>query len=89
MPDRRTRTRLRPLSLLLAATLISLMGLASAGAASAWDGGSYDSTSERALVTLTNRSRAAAGLRALKVDSALTAVARWRSRDMIRRLLQP
>ena len=34
---------------------------------------------------LTNRSRASAGLKALKVDSTLKSVARWRSKDMIDR----
>ena len=43
------------------------------------------STSEKDLIALTNRSRAAAGLKALKVDSTLTSVARWRSKDMITR----
>lgn len=62
-----------------------LVGLASAGPATAWDGGSFSSASERELVTRTNRSRAAAGLRALRVDSTLTSVARWRSKDMIQR----
>jgi hypothetical protein len=51
----------------------------------AWDSGTFNSTSERDLIALTNRSRAAAGLRSLKVDSTLTAVARWRSKDMITR----
>ena len=85
MPDRRTRSRHRLVPLALAVALSSLMAIAAAGPATAWDGGSYGSASERALVTLTNRSRAAAGLRALRVDSALTSIARWRSKDMIRR----
>jgi uncharacterized protein YkwD len=51
----------------------------------AWDSGSFSSSSEAELVTLTNRARANAGLRALKVDSTLTSVARWRSKDMIDR----
>ena len=34
---------------------------------------------------MTNRSRASAGLKALKVDSKLAGVARWRSKDMIER----
>ena len=51
----------------------------------AWDTGSFNSTSERDLIALTNRSRAAAGLRSLRVDSTLTSVARWRSKDMITR----
>jgi uncharacterized protein YkwD len=49
----------------------------------AWDNNSFSSTSEAQLVSLTNRARASAGLRALKVDSKLTAIARWRSKDMI------
>ncbi len=51
----------------------------------AWDAESFSSASEADLVTLTNRSRANAGLSALKVDSVLTSVARWRSKDMIER----
>ena len=51
----------------------------------AWDSGTFNSTSERDLIALTNRSRAAAGLRSLRVDSTLTSVARWRSKDMITR----
>ncbi len=34
---------------------------------------------------MTNRARASAGLKALKVDSTLHSVARWRSKDMIDR----
>jgi uncharacterized protein YkwD len=49
----------------------------------AWDVNSFSSTSEAQLVRLTNQARAAAGLRALKVDSKLTAIARSRSKDMI------
>ncbi len=51
----------------------------------AWDDDSFSSGSEKELVTLTNRSRAAAGLKSLKVDSTLTSIARWRSKDMIER----
>jgi uncharacterized protein YkwD len=49
----------------------------------AWDANTFSSGSESTLVTLTNRARASAGLRALKVDSKLTAIARSRSKDMI------
>ena len=49
----------------------------------AWDANSFSSASEAKLVSLTNQARANAGLRALKVDSKLTAIARWRSKDMI------
>ena len=51
----------------------------------AWDKNSFSSSSAADLVALTNRSRASAGLRALKVDSKLAGVARWRSKDMIER----
>ena len=49
----------------------------------AWDGGSFGATAEAQLLQLTNQARASAGLRALKLDSTLTSVARWRSKDMI------
>jgi uncharacterized protein YkwD len=49
----------------------------------AWDNNSFSSASESTLVTLTNRARAQHNLRALKVDSKLTAIARSRSKDMI------
>ena len=51
----------------------------------AWDKNSFSSSSAADLVALTNRSRASAGLKALKVDSTLAGVARWRSKDMIER----
>jgi uncharacterized protein YkwD len=49
----------------------------------AWGTNSFSSSAERELVSLTNRSRASAGLKALRVDSRLTAIARARSKDMI------
>src|SRR6476660_6578250 len=49
----------------------------------AWSVNSFDSSSEALLVRLTNQARASAGLRALKVDSRLTSIARSRSKDMI------
>jgi len=84
MPSRR-RHRQFPLIVALLVAATSVVGLARPGTASAWDSGAYSSSSERELVALTNRSRASAGLRSLKVDSTLTSVARWRSRDMIER----
>lgn len=51
----------------------------------AWGANAFSSGDEALLVRLTNQSRAAAGLRALKVDSKLTSIARWRSKDMIQR----
>ena len=51
----------------------------------AWDGGAFSADSAAELVALTNRSRANAGLPALRVDATLSSVARWRSQDMIDR----
>jgi uncharacterized protein YkwD len=65
--------------------LSSVASYAQPRPAAAWDEGTFNSTSEKDLIALTNRSRAAAGLRALKVDATLSAVARWRSKDMIAR----
>jgi uncharacterized protein YkwD len=48
-----------------------------------WDVNNFNSSSEAQLVRLTNQARASAGLKALKVDSRLTAIARSRSKDMI------
>ncbi len=67
----------------LAFLATAVFSLATPSATLAWDAGSASSASERLLVSLTNQSRAAAGLKALKVDSTLTSVARWRSKDMI------
>jgi uncharacterized protein YkwD len=50
-----------------------------------WSAGTFSAASEQQLVALTNQARANAGRRALKVDSALTSIARWRSKDMIAR----
>ncbi len=63
----------------------AVAGLAQPQPTLAWSTGSYSSASEKSLISLTNRSRAAAGLKALKTDSTLTSVARWRSKDMINR----
>src|SRR4051794_12990157 len=57
--------------------------LAAAPPVAAWDADTFSSGSEAQLVTLTNRARANAGLKALKVSTTLTKVARWRSKDMI------
>jgi uncharacterized protein YkwD len=66
------------------ALLLSSAGLLAAPRTTlAWSVNSFSSTSEATLVRLTNQARAAAGLRPLKVDSKLTAIARWRSKDMI------
>ena len=81
------RPAMRRTSLLVAFAfaLTSVATLAHPAPTLAWDAGAYSSGSEQDLVALTNRSRAAAGLKALKVSSTLTSVARWRSKDMIER----
>jgi uncharacterized protein YkwD len=61
----------------------SVFTLAAPSETFAWDANSFSSSSAADLVAMTNRSRASAGLRALKVDSTLASVARWRSKDMI------
>lgn len=63
----------------------SMVTLAVPSTAAAWGSGEFSSGSEADLVALTNRSRANAGLKSLKVDSRLRDVARWRSKDMIQR----
>ena len=77
----------RPAALLIALAFVatSAFSLATPSATLAWTAGTANSASEKRLVALTNQSRAAAGLKALKVDSKLTSVARWRSKDMIQR----
>ena len=65
---------------------ISSLGLLVAPASTlAWNAGSFSAASEQQLVALTNQARANAGRRALRVDSALVSIARWRSKDMIDR----
>jgi len=80
-----TRLGTRPSALVitLAFGATSVFGLATPSATLAWDAGAASAASEKQLIALTNQSRAAAGLKALKTDSTLTAVARWRSKDMI------
>jgi uncharacterized protein YkwD len=80
--DPRTTRRLA-LGMALAFAITAIGLLASAGPTYAWDSGSFSSSSERELISLTNQARAAKGLRALRVDSTLTSIARWRSKDMI------
>jgi len=83
-PSSSPRRRLAAV-LAIAFALTSVGLLASPGAVLAWEAGSYGADSEAELVALTNQSRAAAGLRTLKVDSTLRAIARSRSKDMIER----
>ncbi len=65
---------------------ITAVGLLAAPAPTlAWSDGSYSSSSESQLITLQNQARASSGLKALKLDTALRTIARWRSKDMIDR----
>jgi uncharacterized protein YkwD len=79
------RSRRAPIGVAIAFALSSVGLLAAPTATFAWDAGSFSSASEQQLVALTNQSRANAGRRALRVDSALTSIARYRSKDMITR----
>jgi uncharacterized protein YkwD len=80
-----TSPRRTALAVALLFGLSSLVTYAAPSGTSAWDTQTFSTSSASALVTLTNRSRASAGLRALKVDSTLSSIARWRSKDMIQR----
>jgi uncharacterized protein YkwD len=71
-----------PLVLAVAFGLSSVGLLANPASTFGWSSGSFSAASEQQLVALTNQARANAGRRALKVDSALTSIARWRSKDM-------
>ena len=63
--------------------LSSVFTFAAPSGAFAWDKAAFSSSAEAQLVALTNRSRASAGLKPLRVDSTLRSIARWRSKDMI------
>jgi len=80
-----SKPRRSPALLALVVVLSSFAILATPKSVAAWSSGTFSSASERELIALTNRSRASAGLRSLRVDSTLTSVARWRSKDMIDR----
>jgi uncharacterized protein YkwD len=77
----------RRLSILVAIAFAAsaVAALAHPSSTFAWDGNAFSSGAEHDLVTLTNRSRAAAGRKALRVSSTLSSIARWRSKDMIDR----
>jgi uncharacterized protein YkwD len=79
------RSKRHLVSLAFAVAFTSAVGLAMPRPVAAWSANTFSSSSERELVALTNRSRASAGLRSLRVDSTLASVARWRSKDMIDR----
>ncbi|MEA2609401.1 MAG: hypothetical protein QOJ75_1644, partial [Chloroflexota bacterium] len=84
-PAPRHASRRTALAIALLFGLTSVVTMAAPARSLAWDGASFDSSAESELISLTNRARANAGLSALKLDSTLTSVARWRSKDMIDR----
>ena len=61
---------------------VASVGLLPAPTALAWDPGTFSSGSESQLITLQNQARASAGLKSLKLSTALRTIARWRSQDM-------
>ncbi len=50
-----------------------------------WDADTFSASSESQLIAQQNQARASGGLTALKLDTALRTIARWRSQDMIDR----
>jgi len=71
---------------LLASVLLTTIGgafaIPGAQVVRAWDAGSFSSTDESLLFTLTNQARASAGLAPLRNDSQLHSLAEWRAQDM-------
>jgi uncharacterized protein YkwD len=89
-PDARPGVRphaRRRLGLLVAAALFaSSVGLLATPAVTiGWTGNAFNSASEQQLLALTNQARSSAGRQTLRWDSALASIARWRSKDMIKR----
>ena len=69
------------LGLIVAVALVaSSIGVMAAPAATlGWSPNAFSSASEQQLMALTNQARASAGRRALRWDSALGSIARWRT----------
>jgi uncharacterized protein YkwD len=80
---RRIQTRTAAYHIGFVAGVLAVIALAGSAMAVDWEPASFSAESESQLIALTNQARAAAGLPALKKDSVLTDVARWRSEDMI------
>ena len=79
-PRRPRALRGLPLGIALAAA--ALIAIGSPSAVLGWDNYSFSSTQEGEMLTLINQARASHGLPALRVNSTLHSVARWRSKDM-------
>ena len=86
-PGTGRRSRMpRPLSsvLLALSMIVGTFGfLATPASTLAWDANGFSSSAEAQLLALTNQARAAAGLSAVRIDSYLSSLARWRAQDMI------
>ena len=78
-----------PLALVAVVAVIALAlpgaTFAGPGVGGGWTAGTFNAEAEGTLIADTDESRRAAGDGSLAVDPALTAVARWRSRDMVER----
>jgi uncharacterized protein YkwD len=75
-----SQRRLRVVGIAVAIATAVLIG--TSGTTLAWSTGSFSSSDEKKLFSLTNRDRAAAGLNALTNDSFLHSEAEWRAKDM-------
>jgi len=73
---------LRGLPLGIALVAAALISIGTPSVALGWDNDSFSSASESEMLTLINQARASKGLPALRVNSTLHSVARWRSKDM-------
>ncbi|MEA2536075.1 MAG: hypothetical protein QOF11_309 [Chloroflexota bacterium] len=82
--DRRAPSR-TSLIVAIALALTTVGALALPAATLGWSAGNYSSASEQELLALTNQARSSAGRKSLRWDSSLASIARWRSRDMIKR----
>jgi hypothetical protein len=71
------------LAFALVATGAGLLGLP--GRVLGWSDGTFSAAAEQQLFGLTNQARTSAGLPALRWDSTLAGIARWRSQDMATR----
>jgi hypothetical protein len=71
------------LAFALVATGAGLLALP--GRVLGWSDGTFSAAAEQQLFGLTNQARASAGLPALRWDSTLAGIARWRSQDMATR----
>ncbi len=85
LPSRATLPRRLALVVAVAFASTAVATFAHPSAAFAWDENAFSSAAEHDLVALTNQSRAAAGRRALHISATLSSIARWRSKDMVKR----